>query len=181
VEAAVTDNVVNSLTAIAPIAAGKLEALKQALAMVQHADPSPIQKVATVHFAQWVIFDDDKRLLFTVDFDGSWEAYLDDFIDNCPEGLDAVFGCCKGYPEGGATDRDAFKQYVRDHQVDATKMLSYSAYPRASVRQILSALIVKQELQKVLDDPHLAALRDSTLTGLLSDPQLAALSAALQR
>src|ERR1700733_4812181 len=35
--------------------------------------------VATIHEARFVMFDDDTRLLFATSFDGTWDAYMEDF------------------------------------------------------------------------------------------------------
>jgi hypothetical protein len=35
--------------------------------------------VATIHEARFVLFDDDTRLAFITSFDGTWDAYMEDF------------------------------------------------------------------------------------------------------
>jgi hypothetical protein len=45
--------------------------------------------VSTIHFAHWSLLDDGESLLFLSNFDGSWESYLDDFIDLASTGLSA--------------------------------------------------------------------------------------------
>ena len=53
--------------------------------------------VATIHEARFVMFDDDTRLLFATSFDGTWDAYMEDFASK-PLGLfDAVFRHVEGY------------------------------------------------------------------------------------
>src|SRR5262249_26582502 len=37
--------------------------------------------ISTIHFARWVIIDNGTKLLFESNYDGSWERYIDDFID----------------------------------------------------------------------------------------------------
>lgn len=143
----------SALTAMAPIRAGQLDALKQALAAASALPPehNPLVRVSTVHFARWVIFDNESRLLFASNFDGPWDAYLDDFIDNGGEGLDAIFGNCEGYPQqvgSCKTNPDGFKRYVRDHELK--NELSYCAYPDATVKEILKALEVRRGLRAVL-------------------------------
>ena len=101
----------------------------------------PIKKISTIHFARWVIFDNDQRLLFTSNFDGSWESYLRDFSQTTPEGMDRIFGHCDGYPAGGCGDFEAFKAYVRKYQVPTD--LFYAAYPDSSVKAVLEGLRVK--------------------------------------
>lgn len=89
--------------------------------------------VTTIHFARWVFMDDEKRLLFASNYDGSLESYMDDFIDKVAWGLNAVFSNGIGYPRTflltirGATQEDDFKDYLRRHQVPT--QVWFSAYP----------------------------------------------------
>ena len=132
---------VTELTVIAPLNPGAAPQLRQVLNALQISADSPIKQISTIHFARWVIFDDDQRLLFTSNFDGSWESYLRDFSQKTPEGMDHIFGHCKGYPAGGCRDFEAFQAYVRKYQVPTD--LFYAAYPDASVKAVLEALRVK--------------------------------------
>jgi hypothetical protein len=96
--------------------------------------------IPSIHFARWVILDGGRRLLFFSNFDGSWESYLDDFIDKAAHGLTAVWGNAYLFPRsyfllwGGARDEQRFKPYVRRTQL-ATEAW-YSAYPDLSVQNI---------------------------------------------
>jgi hypothetical protein len=89
--------------------------------------------VTTIHFARWVFLDERRRVTFISSYDGSLESYMDDFIDKVAWGLNAVFSNGQDYPRtrflvfDGARDEQAFKNYLRCHQL-ATQ-LSYSAYP----------------------------------------------------
>lgn len=89
--------------------------------------------VTTIHFARWVFMDDERRLLFASNYDGSLESYMDDFIDKVAWGLNAVFSNGVGYPRTflltlrGARQEDDFKDYLRRHQVPT--QVWYSAYP----------------------------------------------------
>jgi hypothetical protein len=132
---------VTELTVIAPLKPGAAVTLRQVLAALQTSPDSPIKQINSIHFARWVIFDDDQRMLFTSNFDGSWENYLRDFSVKTPEGMDRIFGHCEGYPEGGCRDFEAFKAYVRKYQVPTD--LFYAAYPQHSVKAVLEALRVK--------------------------------------
>lgn len=138
---------VTELTLIAKLKPGTAPAFKEILAKAQASPNGALfKKLPTIHFARWVIFDNDTRLLFTSNFDGSWEAYIRDFSVEAPDAMDAVFKACEGYPEKGSRDFEAFKQFVRDHQVPTN--LFYAAYPDASVKAVLKALAVK----KLTDD-----------------------------
>ncbi|MDQ4132278.1 MAG: hypothetical protein M3179_03530 [Actinomycetota bacterium] len=89
--------------------------------------------IKTIHFARWTFIDDSRRLLFTSNYDGSLESYMDDFIDKVAWSLNAAFSNGVGYPRtrwligGGARDEEAFKNYIRNRQVPT--QLWYSAYP----------------------------------------------------
>ncbi|MGH9310701.1 MAG: hypothetical protein ACRD1U_15100 [Vicinamibacterales bacterium] len=133
---------VTELTVIAPLKPGAATTLRQVLNGLQVTPESPIKQIGTIHFARWVIIDNDSRLLFTSNFDGSWENYLRDFSQKTPEGMDRIFGHCDGYPAGGCRDFEAFKDYVAKYQV--TTDLFYAAYPETSVKGVVEALRVKK-------------------------------------
>lgn len=127
---------VTELTVITPIKDCSVDKLRQVLAGIQASPESPIKRISSIHFARWVIFDNDTRLLFTSNFDGTWEKYLRDFVELASDGLDAIWSNCVGYP--GAKPFEGFKKYVEENQVKTD--LFYPAYPAASVKQILKAL-----------------------------------------
>ncbi len=132
---------VTELTVMAPLKPGAAVSLRRVLSALQTSADSPIKKINSIHFARWVIFDGDQRLLFTSNFDGSWEEYLRDFSQITPDGMDRIFAHCEGYPAGGCRDFEAFKAYVAAHQV-ATDLF-YAAYPESSVAAVLEGLRVK--------------------------------------
>ena len=88
--------------------------------------------VKTIHFARWVVINEQRRVIFASNYDGSLESYMDDFIDKVAWGLNAVFSNGVGYPKtnwlifGGAKDEQAFKDYIRVHQIPT--QVWYSAY-----------------------------------------------------
>jgi hypothetical protein len=89
--------------------------------------------VKTIHFARWVPLDNDRRVVFCSNFDGSVESYNNDFIDLVSWGLNLVFSNGYGYPRtrwlihGGATREQEFKDYLRVHQIPTP--IWHSAYP----------------------------------------------------
>lgn len=146
-----------SLTAIAPIKPGRREQLQQVLAMVAAriaaGERGPLDEIGTVHFARWVIlpdYGDEGGLLFASNYDGSWEDYIEDFAKKATESFQLIYDNCVGWPDGGATDIEAFKEYIRAHEV--APEVYYRAYPRATVRQVQSALRLKQRFIDVLDE-----------------------------
>ena len=102
-----------------------------------HAD---LAGVKTIHFARWVFLDDQRRVIFCSNYDGSLESYMDDFIDKVAWGLNAAFSNGYGYPKtrwlffDGARDELAFKQYLRSHQHPTE--VWFSAYPSLTARNI---------------------------------------------
>ncbi|MGH8932634.1 MAG: hypothetical protein ACRDZO_18915 [Egibacteraceae bacterium] len=139
------------ITAIVPILPGHLEPLQQTLAALGAPDrTSPISAISTIHFARWVIIDNGERLLFTSNFDGTWDAYIDEFIDKASDGLDLIWSHCVEYPEGGSKDREAFKAYVRKYEYKAN--LFYCAYDDLTVSEILKAQRIREKFATLLDE-----------------------------
>jgi hypothetical protein len=92
-----------------------------------------LTRVRTIHFARWVLMDDDRRLLFASNYDGSLESYMDDFINKVAWGLNLVFSNGMGYPttrwliKEGADREQKFKYSLRRHQLPS--QVWYKAYP----------------------------------------------------
>jgi hypothetical protein len=90
----------------------------------------------TVHFARFMRLDNGRKVLFTSYYDGSLEAYNNDFIDLVGWVLNAMFGNQVNYPKtrflffDGASDERGFKSFLRGHQIPT--QVWYSAYPRLS-------------------------------------------------
>lgn len=97
-----------------------------------------ISNVTTVHFARWAFIDKNRNLLFEANFDGSFESYIDDFVDRISLDLNCLFGHCMGFPRNGTKDLEAFKSYIRRNQIRG--QLSYQAYPGLSIANILTNL-----------------------------------------
>ena len=115
--------------------------------------------ITSVHFARWVVTSDDKTVVFLSNFDGSWESYLNDFIDLAAFGLNAVWANTDnaiGYPPakflifGGANDGDRLKAYARYSQVRSR--VWYSAYPDLTVDNIGNNIDIRDNLFADLDD-----------------------------
>lgn len=119
--------------------------------------------IQTIHFARWVMLP-DRRLLFFSNYDGSWEAYLGDFIDKAAKGLTMIWTHTLWFPKTrlllfqGARDEGAFKAWTRAYQVPT--QVWYSAYPslsvgdvlrNAKVRELLGGVLTPQSSQELLD------------------------------
>src|SRR3954463_10099621 len=75
--------------------------------------------ITTIHEARFVLFDDDSRLAFVTSFDGSWDAYMEDFFTSGPTLalFDLIFRHVEGYQ--GLPDRAALKAFVLGAQQTA--------------------------------------------------------------
>ncbi len=97
--------------------------------------------IPTIHFARWVIVPEDRRLVFLSNYDGSWESYLGDFVDQASVGLTAIWSNARGFPPtrglvcGGARYEEPFKAIARACQIRT--QVWYRAYPGISLQRIL--------------------------------------------
>jgi hypothetical protein len=110
--------------------------------------------VTTIHFARWVFLDDRRRMIFASNYDGSLESYMDDFINQVWWGLNAVFSNGVGYPRtswlvfGGAKNEQAFKDYLRRHQVPT--QVWYAAYDELTALNIDNNAEIRAGLSKAM-------------------------------
>ena len=92
-----------------------------------------LARVQTIHFAHWAFLDGKTRVVFVSNYDGSHQAYMDDFINKVAWGLNLVFSNGIGWPRtnwlihGGARIEQRFKYYQRRHQLPTH--VWYKAYP----------------------------------------------------
>lgn len=111
--------------------------------------------IPTIHFARWVLFDDNKRVLFFSNFDGSWQQYLGDFIDQSGWGLTGIFSNTKVFPKtrflltGGAYDEEHFLAWSRDSEL--TTQIWYSAYPNLSIKNVNNNSQIRVSFSKNLN------------------------------
>jgi len=96
--------------------------------------------IATIHFIQWACLPGTRKLVFCGDYDGSWQAYLEDAITQLPPGATGIWSNAVGFPKTkwlfgeGAVDGDRFKRWVR-RQMIPTRFW-YSAYPDLTTAEI---------------------------------------------
>ena len=106
----------------------------------------------TIHFAHWTLVGNSGRLLFLSNFDGSWQSYLDDFVDKAAHGLTLAWGNCVGFPRTqdlilqGAAHGTEFKAWARQSQTQS--ILWYSAYSDLTVNQIIRNASIVDGLRK---------------------------------
>jgi len=109
-------------------------------------------RVYTIHFARWVFIDNKTRIVFTSNYDGSHEAYMDDFINKVAWGLNLVFSNGIGWPrtdwliKRGARFEQRFKYYQRRHQIPS--QVWYKAYPGLTALDLIRNQRIREGLEK---------------------------------
>ncbi|WP_257451791.1 hypothetical protein [Archangium lipolyticum] len=121
-------------------------------------DEGKLGGIEGIHFARWVLVKDGQeggkrrllrrakyRVLFFSNYDGSWESYLGSFVDRASIGLTTIWCNTEGFPrtrllrrpfrlELGADREEAFKQWVRQHQVPTQAW--FTRHPDKSISNI---------------------------------------------
>jgi hypothetical protein len=131
----------NQLTLITVVREGQADRVRAVMSAIDSyakrlAPPGSLIGISTIHFVRWLLLDDGRRLMMVSDYDGSWEAYIDEFAELILSGLDAIWETSYGYPPDGARDLPAFKRFLRSHQVPSE--VFYSAYPEETVLNIIN-------------------------------------------
>jgi hypothetical protein len=112
--------------------------------------------LSIIHFARWVMirstdwpdFGQPKEtlanyyMLFSSNFNGTWDQYIDAFSDGLPSGLDMFWYSSTKYPH--SIPVTAFKNYIRANQVDTDYY--YNATPGSAQRDVKAALRVRRAL-----------------------------------
>ena len=112
--------------------------------------------VKTIHFARWVFLDQQRRLFFASNYDGSLENYMDDFIDKIAWGLNIVFSNGVDYPAtrflvlDGAQNEQVFKRFNLTHQL--VTPLWYAAYQGLTALNIENNARIRAGLYGALDE-----------------------------
>ncbi|MFT7185792.1 MAG: hypothetical protein ACI84K_001175 [Pseudohongiellaceae bacterium] len=117
--------------------------------------------VDTIHFARWTMLDNDQRLLFTSNYDGSLESYMVDFIDKVAWGLNLIFSNGKGYPQtrwivhDGARKEQRFKDYLGNHQIE--NQVWFTAYSKLTAVNIANNEAIHDGLQGRMNERQASA------------------------
>lgn len=96
--------------------------------------PGVLGGLTTVHFGQWLLIDNGKRLFFMTCYDGSWENYIADFVNKIYPTLDIQLWNFVGFSDHGTRDIAAFRRWLRRVQIQSD--VFYSGYPDLRVRNI---------------------------------------------
>ncbi len=111
-----------------------------------------LTRIRTIHFARWVLVDNNRRIFFASNYDGSHESYMDDFINKVAWGLNLVFSNGIGYPatrwliKGGAEYEQKYKYTLRRHQLPSE--VWYKAYPDMTAYDLSRNSRIRQGVEK---------------------------------
>lgn len=117
----------------------------------------PLRQLSFIHFARWnlvarVPFNGPPQrqerlnytyLLFTSNFNGTWDQYIDAFSYTVGRQMKLIWGSSYGFP--GPMPVQPFKDYIRRNEFLANHY--YSAYPGSSTTAILSALELTRQFE----------------------------------
>jgi hypothetical protein len=144
--------------------------------------PVTLKRLDFIHTAAWwrvdrfpelpgVDREDDafRWVLFTSNFNGGWEPYLDSFLDSFGRGIRGLWGRTRGFPAfPGPGTRYDLQRWVKTRLVCSE--LHYSAYPGATTHDVRAALRVTREVRGFLGELDAAATasvaRGAALAGL---------------
>jgi len=107
-----------------------------------------LTRVQTIHFARWVLVDENRRMFFASNYDGSLDSYMDDFINKVAWGINLVFSNGVGFPRtkwllvGGASYEQKYNRFLHRHQRPTA--VWYKAYPGLSVADLNRNTRVRQ-------------------------------------
>jgi Dyp-type peroxidase family len=122
--------------------------------------PGFLSDIGTIHSARWIVLPGGTHMVFFSNYDGSWQSYLEDFINEAHEGLTGVWSNTEGFPRannlflGGATDGSRFKRWARRHQ--ALTPFWYSAYPKLTTARIRSNAAIRRGVASAHTDAQAA-------------------------
>jgi hypothetical protein len=145
-----------ALLVLAPIRAGLEDELRAYLGALPR-DDSPLARLGRTHLARWIVVPDmpappgtdlrdplgDAYLLFTSNFDGDVDSYLDELCERLQPEAGEIWGRCIGCPRPAAGA--ALKAYLGRNRIDAGFV--FAAYGDAPVARVRSALRKRERLE----------------------------------
>ncbi len=151
------------LTVLSPILPGMTAegiphdlAIRRELLALDALDESPFADVPTTHLARWVVIDTlpyegipaivdqlaYKYLLFTSNFDGDLDEYLELMRAQMPEAITRIWSHCLAFP--GVANPASFANYIKRCQVETS--FFFGAYTKYTLSEVLRALDAQQKM-----------------------------------
>jgi hypothetical protein len=122
--------------------------------------PGFLGTTGVIHFARWIALPGTDKLLFRSNFDGTWERYLEDFIELAYQGVNGIWSNMVGFPRtrnlfsGGARDGDRLRRWTRRQQVPT--LVWYSAYPKLTLARIRTNAAIRQGIASAVTEADAA-------------------------
>ena len=107
----------------------------------------------TLHYARWILFDNDTRFIYYASFDTDMDRYIDDAAKIFAEsGVAGFFPDLEGFPDdpASATDPEAYRKFLADNKVES--FFQFEGYPGVTVEEIKKALKVRNAFSNMLDE-----------------------------
>lgn len=131
------------LTLVMPIKDGSAPRLLATIEGLASAPVNPVEakldELCSVHFARFVLLEDNTRLAVITTYDGDFRKYVMDFIDHLGEVFDMLLSFVDDWPAEHPVQehRDEFVDYVEAHDLRCVGSF-YSAYPQTPVVDIVA-------------------------------------------
>jgi len=156
----------NALTVILNVKPGEGDALQAYLREIgdniENNPHLPFYKFQTLHFARFIMLENNTRMVFSTVHDGSLYKHLDEFHNHAPQALHAIFSKCVGYPESkGTLFRRDFNLWISRNAYSANTF--FKAYPLYTLPEVRNALKLRDALESAVAQPQL-----EQIFGLLS-------------
>ena len=137
----------NGITAFVPIKEGRIPALHEALEKFKEGEG--FARSPLTHFARFVIFKDDDldfppQLLFSSNFDGDQELYLEELVQKLGHELDAIFQHCESYTSGSAQNFSRFRAFIQKFDIPIPAF--YVGCRGASAQEIINNRNLRERL-----------------------------------
>jgi hypothetical protein len=107
----------------------------------------------TLHYARWILFENDTRFIYYASFDTDIDKYLDDAARIFAEsGVAGFFPDLEGFPDdpASASDAEAYRKFLADNGVES--FYQFEGYPGVTVEEIKKALKVRNAFSDMLDE-----------------------------
>lgn len=144
--------------AMTPVTPGQQDALAVYLRGLRVGAPSPLAKLPRTHFGRFLVvadFHNDRAwkqrreehldlayLIFTSNFDGDLESYLDDLCEELAPEAKEIWGRCIGCPQSARGA--ALKAYLKHNQVNTG--IFFAAYGQATVEEVEHGLGLRDQM-----------------------------------
>jgi deferrochelatase/peroxidase EfeB len=119
--------------------------------------PSFLGPTGVIHFARWLILPGTNKLLFYSNYDGAWESYLENFIEQAYNGVNGIWSNTVGFPRTdnlfgvglfgvaanrGGNDGDRLRRWTRRQQYPS--LVWYSGYHELTTDRIRTNAAIRQ-------------------------------------